>query len=120
VRVVRVCIGTVRDGSCSTFALESMGGRRSGRLSRLLFLRLSNAGRIFVTAGRAARSLFDAKAGEFLLPYSVVRNAPDPEQLLSSFLDSTYDAAARLADWDRKSLECPRGLIGLPRDVLRP
>jgi hypothetical protein len=61
-------------------------------------------------------AFFDAKAGEFLLPYSAVRNAPDPEQALLSFLDSTYDAAARLGRWDRAALECPRGLIGVPRD----
>jgi hypothetical protein len=54
-------------------------------------------------------AFFDAKAGEFLLPYSVVRNAPDPDQDLLSFLDTTYDAAARLAHWDQSALECPRG-----------
>ena len=59
-------------------------------------------------------AFFDAKAGEFLLPYSVVRNAPDPDQALLSFLDTTYDAAARLGHWDRAALECPRGRIGLP------
>jgi hypothetical protein len=59
-------------------------------------------------------AFFDAKAGEFLLPYSAVRNAPDPEQVLLSFLDSTYDAAARLAHWDRAALEYPRGRIGMP------
>jgi hypothetical protein len=42
-------------------------------------------------------AFFDPKAGEFLLPYGVVRNAPDPERALLSFLDTTYDAAARLA-----------------------
>src|SRR6185312_13350050 len=49
-------------------------------------------------------AFFDAKAGEFLLPYSVVRNASDPDQVLLSFLDTTYDAAARLAHWDRAAL----------------
>jgi uncharacterized protein DUF5996 len=61
-------------------------------------------------------AFFDAKAGEFLLPYSVVRNASDPDQVLLSFLDTTYDAAARLAHWDRAALECPRGRIGVPRN----
>jgi hypothetical protein len=59
-------------------------------------------------------AFFDAKAGEFLLPYSVVRNALDPDQALLSFLDTTYDAAARLGHWDRAALECRRGRIGLP------
>ena len=61
-------------------------------------------------------AFFDAKAGEFLLPYSVVRNASDPDQVLLSFLDTSYDAAARLAHWDRAALECPRGRIGVPRN----
>ena len=64
-----------------------------------------------------AEAFFDAKAGEFLLPYSVVRNAPDPEQTLLSFLEATYDAAARLANWDRPALECRRGTIGVPRTL---
>jgi hypothetical protein len=61
-------------------------------------------------------AFFDAKAGEFILPYSVVRNAPDPDQALLSFLDTTYDAAARLAHWDQSALECRRGRIGVPRN----
>ena len=60
-------------------------------------------------------AFFDEKSGEFILPYSVVSNASDPDQTLLGFLESTYDAAARLADWDRASSECPRGLIGVPR-----
>jgi len=62
-------------------------------------------------------AFFDETAGEFILPYSVVRDAPDPDQTLLSFLESTYDAAARLGHWDRASLECPRGRIGVPRPL---
>jgi hypothetical protein len=60
---------------------------------------------------------FDEKSGEYILPYSVVRNAADPDQTLLGFLESTYDAAARLAVWDQASLDCPRGLIGVPRSL---
>jgi len=63
-------------------------------------------------------AFFDDKAGEFILPYSAVRSASDPESALLGFLESTYDAAARLADWDRASLDCPRGLMGVPRKGL--
>jgi hypothetical protein len=63
-----------------------------------------------------AEAFFDPKAGEFLLPYSVVRNTPDPDKALLSFLDTTYDAAARLGRWDRAALECPRGRIGVPQE----
>lgn len=47
--------------------------------------------------------------GEFVLPYEAVRTAPDPDAALLAFLQSTYEAAADLADWDREALEA-RGL----------
>lgn len=43
--------------------------------------------------------------GEFLLPYSAVREADDPDDLLMRFFQSTYSAAADLAGWDRDALE---------------
>ena len=46
-------------------------------------------------------AFFHEKAGEFILPYDAVRNAPDPDQTLLGFLETTYDAAARLGNWDR-------------------
>ena len=42
---------------------------------------------------------------EFVLPYSIVQQSSDPESALMEFLDSTYEAAATLAEWDRKALE---------------
>ena len=42
---------------------------------------------------------------EFTLPYDEVRRSLDPPALLSSFFQSTYEAAADLADWDRVRLE---------------
>jgi Family of unknown function (DUF5996) len=42
---------------------------------------------------------------EFTLSYDEVRTASDPEAVLTSFLQSTYDAAADLAGWDRVKLE---------------
>lgn len=48
---------------------------------------------------------FDADLGEFVLPYDAVRRAAEPEKALMAFLQSTYEAAARLADWDRGALE---------------
>ena len=42
---------------------------------------------------------------EFTLSYEEVRSAADPAAVLTSFLQSTYDAAANLADWDRVKLE---------------
>ena len=48
---------------------------------------------------------FDTNLGEFTLPYEAVRKAADPAAELLGFLQSTYDAAADLAKWDRLALE---------------
>ena len=48
---------------------------------------------------------FDASLGEFTLPYTLVRTAADPDAVLLEFLQSTYEAAASTADWDRARLE---------------
>ena len=42
---------------------------------------------------------------EFLLPYDAVRTAEDSDATLLSFLQSTYEAAAVTAGWDRARLE---------------
>lgn len=57
---------------------------------------------------------FDKSFGEFLLPYEAVRNATDPDAALLDFLQTTYDAAADLARWDRSRLEVPTGPYGHP------
>jgi hypothetical protein len=54
--------------------------------------------------------------GEFLLPYEAVRTAADPDAALLAFLQSTYEAAAGAAKWDRAALECPPGIPCIPRD----
>jgi len=48
---------------------------------------------------------YDESYGEFALPYAEVRASPDPGRMLGEFLQSTYDAAADLAKWDREALE---------------
>jgi len=60
---------------------------------------------------------FSEALGEFLLPYDAVRTAADPEAVLLAFLQSTYEAVANTADWDRAALECPRGLPCVPRAI---
>jgi hypothetical protein len=57
---------------------------------------------------------FNAELGEFLLPYASVRGANDPDAALMAFLQSTYDAAADLAGWERQRLERAEGPIGHP------
>jgi hypothetical protein len=41
----------------------------------------------------------------FILPYDVVRTAEKPADALNAFLNTTYEAAARLMGWDRAELE---------------
>jgi len=52
-----------------------------------------------------AAAVWNTEMGEFILPYEAVRRSDDPEAALVAFLNTTYDASARLAGWDRESLE---------------
>jgi Family of unknown function (DUF5996) len=54
---------------------------------------------------RPAAAKWNAQLSEFILMYDDVRLAESPEQALHEFLESTYDAGARLAKWDRAVLE---------------
>jgi hypothetical protein len=56
---------------------------------------------------RPDHAFFSSSLGEFLLPYEQARQMPHPERAIAAFLDSTYDAAAGLAHWDRATLERP-------------
>jgi hypothetical protein len=55
--------------------------------------------------------------GEFILPYDAVRTAGEPDQALLEFLQSTYEAAADTAKWDREALECAPGQPGVVRQI---
>ncbi len=66
---------------------------------------------------RPAQAFFSKELGEFILPYDAVRTAADPKRALMDFLQSTYDAAANAAKWDRAALECSPGEIAKPRPV---
>jgi hypothetical protein len=65
----------------------------------------------------AAGTYFEAKLGEFILPYDTVRAAPDPDRVLLDFLSTTYAAAADTGGWDRAALECPIGVPGRVRKL---
>ncbi|HEY0939644.1 MAG TPA: DUF5996 family protein [Steroidobacter sp.] len=62
-----------------------------------------------------AGAVFSDTLGEYLLPYDTVRSAADPAATLLSFFQTTYEAAAISANWDRAALECPLGAPGVPR-----
>jgi hypothetical protein len=61
-----------------------------------------------------AGARFDARLGEFVLPYETVRAAANPDEALLAFLQTTYAAAAGLAGWDRAALEREEGPVGSP------
>jgi hypothetical protein len=52
-----------------------------------------------------AGAFYSTALREFVLPYDTVRQSDTPDQTLLAFLQTTYDAAADLARWDRASLE---------------
>ncbi|RJQ70253.1 MAG: hypothetical protein C4519_20840 [Desulfobacteraceae bacterium] len=54
---------------------------------------------------RPEAAYYHKELGEFILPYQAVRTADEPDTLLLDFLQSTYEAAAELAGWDRIALE---------------
>jgi len=58
---------------------------------------------------KPAQAAYDEKLGEFILLYDDVRKAASPEEMLMTFLQSTYVAGAELGGWDRKLLERQRG-----------
>ncbi len=54
---------------------------------------------------RPAAAYWSDQLKEFLLPYDEVRNLADPASAVREFAQTTYEAAADLAGWDRASLE---------------
>jgi hypothetical protein len=50
-------------------------------------------------------AFYHPQLSEFILPYAAVRAAASPVDMLLAFLQSAYDAAADLAQWDREALE---------------
>jgi hypothetical protein len=64
-----------------------------------------------------AAAFFSEALGEFILPYDAVRTAADPDEALLEFLQSTYEAAANAAKWDRDALECSLGQPGVVRPI---
>jgi hypothetical protein len=54
---------------------------------------------------RPAAASFNEAFGEFVLPYEAMRTSADPDEALLEFLQTTYEAAADCAAWDRAALE---------------
>lgn len=56
-------------------------------------------------AVRPPRAYYHSALGEYVLMYDDVRQSDSPESELMQFLQSTYEAGAILAKWDRAALE---------------
>jgi Family of unknown function (DUF5996) len=69
------------------------------------------------TKVRPDAAFFSEALGEFILPYDAVRNAAAPDAALLEFLQSTYEAAANAAKWDRDALECAIGQPCVVRQI---
>jgi len=54
---------------------------------------------------RPESAFYHPELKEFLLMHDDVRNSASPERTLMEFLQSTYEAGASLAGWDRDALE---------------
>ena len=54
---------------------------------------------------KPAAAFYNTDLREFILSYDEVRTASSPEDTLLDFMQTTYEAAADLAKWDRASLE---------------
>ena len=59
-------------------------------------------------AVKPAEAFYSTDLREFILAYEVVRQSESPDDTLLDFLQTTYEAAANLAQWDRSSLERDR------------
>jgi hypothetical protein len=55
--------------------------------------------------GLSSYKNWDSQLGEFILRYDDARTAVSPEASILDFCQSTYEAAADLAHWDRRALE---------------
>ena len=60
---------------------------------------------------RPAQTFYSAEMKEFFLPYDDVRSAASPEETLMDFCQTTYEAGANLAGWDRAALERPSNVF---------
>ncbi|MGA8668450.1 MAG: DUF5996 family protein [Terracidiphilus sp.] len=52
-----------------------------------------------------APAAYNKAFGEFIFDYEAMRSSPDPDDALLQFLQTTYEAAANNAHWDRQALE---------------
>ena len=59
---------------------------------------------------RPSAAYYHKDMGEWILPYDAVRAASEPDAMVTEFLESTYAAAATLANWDVAALRSSGGV----------
>lgn len=52
-----------------------------------------------------SEAFYSSEMGEFFLKYEDVQKSDNPEKMLIDFLQTTYEAAVNISDWDRTKLE---------------
>ena len=52
-----------------------------------------------------SEAFYSAEMGEFFLKYQDVQKSSDPEKMLFDFLQTTYEAAVNISNWNRTKLE---------------
>jgi hypothetical protein len=67
---------------------------------------------------KPAAAFYSSDFHEFILPNEAVRQSLSPDDTLLAFLETTYEAAARLGKWDRASLE--KAIASRPRSAVLP
>jgi hypothetical protein len=80
------------------------GDRRFKRAAFYSYTSPAPAG-IEKQAVRPDTARWDTQLGEYILEYDVARAAASPGQAILHFCQSTYEAGANLAAWDRAALE---------------
>ncbi|CAN5283973.1 DUF5996 family protein [soil metagenome] len=50
-------------------------------------------------------AFYSDEMGEYLLKYEDVRQSENPDKMILDFMQTTYEAGANLANWNRKNLE---------------
>jgi hypothetical protein len=83
--------GEVKDAAFYSYAAPQPAGFREYRL-------------------QPEAAYYHPNLSEFILMYEDVRRAPSPSAALLEFCQSTYEAGAKLANWDREALERSAGV----------
>ncbi len=54
-----------------------------------------------------SQAFYSTEMGEFFLKYEDIQRSADPEKMLLDFLQTTYEAAVNISNWNRTLLEKP-------------